>query len=101
MEKEEFEEICRKFKVRHVEIKGNDERGWSGEAWSPLGKVFNATSAHCIVSETEQLENLYQELGDDIRLGLDECYDPQCEFCGNIGNEVDAMLERMEMEKEQ
>ena len=53
---------------------------------TPKGKIWNATDCHCIVADTnDDLAEWRQEarnaLLKDIKLGVSDCDDPDCDIC--------------------
>ena len=55
-------------------------------AWSPSGKVWAATQGHVICrqfrnSSESWKPEAFQELIDEMRDGVDQCTDLQCEHC--------------------
>lgn len=52
------------------------------EVFSPKGKMFSCDSIHILVDETHQpWKPDYSELMRRMSYGLDDCEDPECEWC--------------------
>lgn len=70
------------------------EGGLEGHSWhynidAPSGKVWVCSGTHCLVATTSNGPVLWRtemwlDLLELMRYGLDDCEDPYCEICGEL-----------------
>lgn len=83
MRKQQFEKLCAEHGITDMEIEALRDGSVDGQVWSPYGKVFNASGCHCCVHHffTGGIGMVRQALAEDIKAGLTDCDDPECENC--------------------
>ncbi len=78
------QKVYAKAKELGIEINETGERYRAIELIAPKGKKFAGFDLHICVSEQDDwttAAQLWQNVWEDIRMGLSECEDADCEVC--------------------